>query len=165
MSSNIYIHAVKGSENIIYNAIHDPVSDNYCYPDILIKHTFLEKAISNSRLYTLANTAIKEYGSSGCFFIMYRDEEVFIEFLENLNHIFTPQEDDLDINVLTNFGEMLMLSATMTNSLKTLLNYYAVSGNDLKLFIQQCVDEYELPVTTKLKGKQIYELIRSKIIS
>lgn len=163
MNSNIYIHAVKGSDNVLYNAIEAP-DFGCCYPDILIKHSFCEKRIQDAKLYKLATDAIKEYGSSRCFFVMYKDEEVFINFLNNLNSIYTPEEDFLDMKMVADFGEKLLLSTTMMNSLKILLNYYAVSGNDVKSFITQCTIDYELPVATKIKGKQIYELIRTKII-
>ena len=164
MNSSIYIHAEKGSDNIIYNAIKDPETDNYCYPDILIKHNFCEKEICNSGLYEIATKAIKEYGSSRCFFIMYKDYNTFMCFLEELNHIFTPDEDILDMDMVNDFGNQLQLSTTMMNSLKILLNYYAISGNSIEELINSCIKQYELPVTTKIKGKQIYELIRQKII-
>ena len=164
MNSNVYIHAKKGPDNIIYNAIKDPDSGFYCYPDILIKHNFVEKEISDTELYKLANNAIREYGSSRCFFVMYKDYDAFTDFLECLNHIFTPEKEILDMEMVNEFGNMLQLSTTMMNSLKILLNYYAVSGNNVKNFINSCIAEYELPATTKLKGKQIYELIRQKII-
>ena len=164
MNSNIYIHAVKGAENVIYNAIKDPATGTYCYPDILIKHNFSEKELFDSKTFEIASKAIKEYGSSRCFFIMYKDYDVLTNFLESLNHIYTEEIESFDSNMVNDFGNMLLLSTTMMNSLKILLNYYAISGNDVKNFINNCVTEYELPVTTKLKGKQIYELIRQKII-
>lgn len=164
MNSKLYIHAIKGPDNVLFNAIGDPATGSYCYPDILIKHNFTEKEIQDAHLYELAANAIKEYGSSRCFFITYKNDEVFIQFLDNLNRIFTPDENSIDMDLITEFGEKLLLSTTMMNSLKTLLNYYSVSGNDMESLIKQCTIEYELPVPTKIKGKQIYELIRTKII-
>ena len=164
MNSNIYIHVIKGSENVIYNAIKDPTTGNYYYPDILFKHNFIEKEICDNKLYETASKAIKEYGSSRCCFVMYKDYDAFVDLLECFNHIFTNDENILDMDAVDDFGNMLQLSATMMNSLKILLNYYAVLGNDVKEFINSCVTEYELPVSTKIKGKQIYELIRQKII-
>lgn len=164
MNSNIYIYAVKGTENIIYNAIKDPSTGNYCYPDILIKHDFCEKEICDSGIFEIASNAIKEYGSSRCFFVKYKDYDAFIIFLDRLNHIFTPEENLLDMDMVTDFGNKLQLSTTMMNSLKILLNYYAVSDNNIEDFINSCIKEYELPANNKIKGKQIYELIRQKII-
>lgn len=164
MHANIYIHVIKGSENIIYNAIKDSSTGNYCYPDILFKHNFIEKEICDDKLYETASKAIKEYGSSRCCFVMYRDYDSFVDLLKRFNHIFTNDENILDMDAVNNLGNMLQLSTTMMNSLKILLNYYAVSGNNINEFINNCIVEYELPATTKIKGKQIYELIRQKII-
>ena len=164
MNSNIYIHAVKGLENVIYNVIKDPVTGACCYPDILIKHSFVEKELCDSKAFEIASKTIKEYGSSRCFFVMYKDYDVFTSFLEGLNHIYPQETESFDSNSVTDFGNMLLLSTTMMNSLKILLNYYATCGNDVKCFIDNCVTEYDLPVTTKVKGKQIYELIRQNII-
>lgn len=166
MDSNIFIYATPGKDNVIYHTITNPDTGKACYPDILIKHSFEEKEIADSNLYQIADNAIRQYGSSRCYFVTYRDEELMRELTDRLNSVYKApvfsSKDNLDI--IECFANSLMLSATMTNSLRTLLIYYGDFIGDLKEFTDRCRDEYKLPVINKNEGKKIYELIRQKIL-
>ena len=165
MNYNFYIYATPGDDNIIYHAIIDPVTTKACYPDILIKHNFKEQAITDHELYLIAENAIKEFGSSRCYFITYSDEKFLKELTERIKSIYKSNVTfDDNLALIEDFAVSLKLSQTMTNSLKTLLTYYRDFEGDLKAFIDNCKEEYNLPVSNKNQGKKIYEHIRQQIL-
>ncbi len=165
MLSDIFIYATPGDDNIIYHTIIDPITKKACYPDILIKHDFKEQAIKDSKLYKIAEDAIKEYGSSRCYFITYKDEELYNKLTKRIRSIYEPTLGSGDnLALIEDLAVSLKLSETMTNSLKTLLTYYGNFVGDLKDFTDKCREEYSLPVTNKNQGKKIYEQIRQQIL-
>ncbi len=167
LEADIYIHIEKGEDNIICNAVTDPVTQASCYPDMLLKHGFTEKSVCDSDLYIIADAAIRRYGSSRCFFLYIRDYECVTEFVNMLHEVFKntqPRLKSSDIEMIEHFASELMLSATMLHSFRNLMSYYAETGGDISGLLTPFIEEYPLPVTTKQKGKQIYELIRNKIL-
>jgi hypothetical protein len=165
MEKPYFIHSFPSSENILYHTIINPDTKKACYPDILIKHNFTEKEIADTSLYEIAEAAIKKYGSSRCYFVAYKDEEALCELIKIIDVIYEEPFTNNDSEALiNNMAELLMLSATMTASLKTLLTYYGDFVGDLKALVNECTKEYKLPVSNKNEGKKIYELIRQKIL-
>lgn len=165
--TDIYIYVCNGDDNIIYNTITDPQTGRSCYPDMLLKHNFMEKSVCNSNLYTIADTAIRRYGSSRCYFLALRDTHILLEYIGILKEVFgtsQPKLTDENIELIEKFGNDLLLSATMLHSFRTLMTYYAETGGDIVGLLTPFIEEYPLPVTTKQKGKQIYELIRNKVL-
>lgn len=166
MEKPYFIHSFPSTENILYHTIINPDTKKACYPDILIRHTFAEKEIEDASLYEIAEAAIKKYGSSRCYFVAYKDEESLSELIKIIDMIYNEPFTNTDNEALIqNMAELLMLSATMTASLKTLLTYYGDFVGDLKTFTDECIKEYTLPVSNKNEGKKIYELIRQRILS
>lgn len=166
LAEDIFIHVSNG-DNIICNAITDPQTGKSCYPDMLLQHNFKEQTVCDSNLYTIADAAIRRYGSSRCYFIYIKDYELLIEFIGVLKKVFKnnlPSLTDKDIALINKFGNDLMLSATMLHSFRNLMTYYAETGGDVYGLLTPFIEEYPLPVTTKQKGKQIYELIRNKVL-
>lgn len=166
-AADIYVYVCSADSNIIYNAITDPQTGCSCYPDMLLKHNFTEQSICSSDLYIIADAAIKRYGSSRCYFLALKDTCMLFEFIDILREVFgntQPMLSSENIELIEKFGNDLMLSATMLHSFRTLLNYYAETGGDILGLLTPFIEEYPLPVTTKQKGKQIYELIRNKVL-
>lgn len=167
MNTDIYMYIASGTENIIYNAIRDPDTGRACYPDMLIRHNFTEKSISDSMLYTIADDAIRKFGSSRCFFLTVNNYEELVSFIERIKTVFdsdTPALSENDITFIRDFADKLMLSATMIHSFMNLMTYYRETGGNIYGLLTPFTLEYPLPVSTKNEGKQIYELIRNKIL-
>lgn len=167
LATDIYIYVSTGDNNLIYNAITDPQTGHSCYPDMLFKHNFTETAILDSNLYIIADAAIKRYGSSRCYFLALHDTNMLLDFIGILREVYgstLPGLSHENIELIEKFSNDLMLSATMMHSFKTLMTYYAETGGDIPGLLTPFMEEYPMPVTTKQKGKQIYELIRNKIL-
>ena len=164
MDSQVYIYSLKGEENIIFHSIKDPITKKACYPDILIKHDFNEKEIEDEKLYEIAESAIKKYGSSRCYFISYNDEKLLSELLEKIHSLYPMDIKESNDELINEFSEALMLSQAMTAAFKTLLTYYGDFVGKLETFKKDCYEKYGLPVATKNEGKKIYELIRQQIL-
>ena len=165
MEKAYFIHSFPSTENILYHTIIHPDTKKACYPDILIKHNFVEKEIEDASLYEIAENAIKKYGSSRCYFVAYKDEVALSEFIKIIDAIYEEPSTSSDNEaIIQNMAADLMLSATMCASLKTLLTYYGDFVGDLKQLVDECNQEYKLPVSNKNEGKKIYELIRQRIL-
>ena len=164
MNSPFFIYSFEGDENAVFHTITNPVTGKSCYPDILIKHNFTEKGITDNRLYEIAENAIKEYGSSRCFFVSYNDKKKLDELLDIINSIYYKTTSDNKALLITELAHKLMLSQAMTASLKTLLTYYGDFVGDLDASVKGWCKKYNLPVSTKNEGKKIYELIRQQIL-
>lgn len=164
MNTNIYIYANQGTDNVLYNSIKDTVTGKCCFPDILINHGFTEDSICDKELYLKAESAMKQYGSSNCFFITYKDPESYIDFLKVINNVYPVTPTEYHDVLINDFGKDMLFSATMMSSLRTLLNYYCVKGGDLINYIGTFSAEHNLPVTTKNEGKELYELLKQEIL-
>lgn len=166
MKRTYFIHSFPSTENILYHTIINPETKKACYPDILIRHDFLEKEISDGKLYEIAENAIKEYGSSRCYFVAYKDDESLSELTKIINAVYEEQSiSNANEETIQKFASHLMLSTTMSAAFKTLLIYYVDFVGDLNELFRECTMEYNLPVSTKNEGKKIYELIRQRILS
>ena len=166
MKNTYFIHSFPSTENVLYHTIINPDTKKACYPDILIRHNFFEKEIINAKLYEIAEKAIKEYGSSRCYFISYKDDDALLELTKIIDAVYEEQNiSNLNEEIIQNFASDLMLSATMSAAFKTLLIYYGDFVGDLNELVRECTVEYNLPVSTKNEGKKIYELIRQRILS
>lgn len=164
MNSDYFLYAIPGDANIIFHSITDPVTQKSCYPDMLFRHNFTEKGIVDSSMYLIAEDAIKQYGSSRTFFITYSSEDALTEFKEFLNKVYTKTVTRDNKELINKLATMLMLSATMTSSLNTLLSYYGDFVGDLEALVNKYINDYTLPVANKNEGKRIYELIRQQIL-
>ena len=166
MKKSYFIHSFPSTENILYHTIINPNTGKACYPDILIRHNFLEKEIADTSLYEIAENAIKEYGSSRCYFVAFKDSDSLSELTKTIDAVYKEQIIPKDNEeTIQNFAADLMLSTTMSAALKTLLIYYGDFIGDLKELVRNYTKEYNLPVSTKNEGKKIYEFIRQRILS
>lgn len=164
MNSEFFIHSFEDDCNAIFHTITNPLTGQSCYPDILIKHNLIEKSIVDTKLYEIAEKAIREYGSSRCYFISYNNTKILNEFLDIVNSLYSQNIFDNKETLISEFANKLMLSQTMTVSLKTLLTYYGDFVGDLEEAVNDFCIKYNLPVSTKKEGKKIYELIRQQIL-
>ncbi len=167
MNTDIFLYISKGDTNIIYNAIKDSITGKTCYPDMIIRHSFAEREITDNDLYLIADDAIRRFGSSRCFFISVCDFSSLSEFITLVKTIFDtshPVISQEQLQYIQNFGEMLMLSATMMHSFVNLMTYHRETGGDIQSLLKPFEHEYILPVSTKKEGKIIYELIRKQIL-
>ena len=166
MKNSYFIHSFPSTENILYHTIINPDTGKACYPDILIRHNFLEKEIIDAKLYEIAENAIKKHGSSRCYFVAYKDDESLSQLTKIIDAVYEEQSISNDNEeIIQNFASALMLSTTMRAAFKTLLIYYGDFVGNLNELIKECTEEYNLPVSTKNEGKKIYELIRQRILS
>lgn len=167
MNTDIFFYVTPGNENIIYNSIKDNITGKTCYPDMLIKHDFTECEISDNNIYIIADDAIRRFGSSHCFFVMVRNINSLTEFVSSVKAVFdcsNPAISKEQLQCVHDFGEMLMLSATMMHSFVNLMTYYHETGGDIQSMLNPFKQEYPLPVSNKKEGKIIYELIRKQIL-
>ena len=169
MNTDIYFHISRNNDNnnIIYNAIKDNITGKTCYPDMIIRHNFTESDITDNNMYIIADDAIRRFGSSRCFFVSVCDINSLSGLIASAKAVFDasdPVISQKQLQYIRDFGEKLMLSATMMHSFISLMTYYRETGGDIPALLAPFGQEYPLPVSTKTEGKKIYELIRNQIL-
>lgn len=162
---DIYIHIQPGSENVLYNSISDG-EGHFCFPDILVRHEFEERAIVDPALYNTAAALQQKYGTACCFFMSACDESAADALAASALSAYASCRTKYalpDSGELDSLCKDLALSQTMRASFVQLMRYYSLT-NDVKNLTDEIYSRYELPVRSKAEGKKIYEAVRAKIL-
>lgn len=160
---NYFLYTFTSNKTVIFNKITNSEGISI-YPDIVFSHPFSESDIEDDELFSVADSAIKEYGSSHIIIasIASTEDRAFLESRMNFLHSNTDSYDDSEL--ITRMSGYLMLTEAMKINFRQLLSYYREIGNNPSDLLIPFIDEYDLPVSNKNEGKRIYELIRNQIL-